>query len=99
LRSLKIILENLARAQKELLTAADAVPAEQWKTSPGEGRWSAGEVVGHLIMVERAIIRGADKLLQQPQKSLPFFKRFHVPMMVVEARMIRRKTPFRWTRR
>jgi uncharacterized damage-inducible protein DinB len=93
LRSLKIILENLANAQKELLTAADAVPAEQWKTSPGEGRWSAGEVVGHLITVERAIIHGADELLQKPPKSRPFFKRFHVPMIVVEARMIRRKTP------
>ena len=75
------------------MTAADAVPSEQWKTNPGEGRWSAGEVVGHLIMVERAIIRGADNLLQKPPKSRPFFKRFHIPMMVVETRMIRRKTP------
>lgn len=49
--------------------------------------------MGHLIMVERAIIGSADKLLRKPPKSLPFFKRFHVPMMVVEARMIRRKTP------
>jgi hypothetical protein len=92
-QSLKTIVENLASAQRELLLAADAVPAEQWKTSPGEGRWSAGELVGHLITIERAILRGADKMLQKPPRSVPFYKRFHIPMAVVEFRLIRRKTP------
>ena len=91
--SLKIIVENLNRAQNELMRAADAVPAEQWKTAPDEGRWSAGELVGHLITVERAILTRADKLLQKPPKSVPFYKRFHIPMAVVESRLIRRKTP------
>ena len=87
------VIQNLARAQRELLRAADAVPRDLWKTSPGKGRWSAGELVGHLIMVERAIIGRADKLLDKPPKSLPFFRRFHVPMALVESRLIRRKTP------
>jgi len=87
------IIQNLARAQSELLRAADAVPRDLWKTSPGEGRWSAGELVGHLIMVERAIIGRADKLLKKPPKSPPFFRRFHVPMALVESRLIRQKTP------
>jgi len=75
------------------LRAADSVPAEQWRTSPGEGRWSAGELVGHLITVERAILRNVDKVLQKPPRALPFYKRFHVPMAVVELRLIRRKSP------
>ncbi len=87
------IIQNLARAQRELLRAADAVPPDLWKTSPGDGRWSAGELVGHLIMVERAITGRADKLLDKPPKSPPFFWRFHVPMVLVESRLIRRKTP------
>ena len=91
--SLATIVENLARAQRELLRAAEAVPEDQWKTRPADGRWSAGELIGHLSAVERAILSRADKLLQKPPKSLPFFKRFHVPMMVVEARVIRLKTP------
>ncbi len=91
--SLATIIENLARAQSELLRAADAVPAEQWKTRPAEGRWSAGELIGHLSAIERAILSRADKLLQLPPKSVPFYKRFHVPMMIVEARVIRRKAP------
>src|SRR5712691_13244319 len=60
---------------------------------PGDGRWSAAELVGHLIMVERAIIGRADELLEKRPKSLPFFRRFHVPMALVESRLIRRKTP------
>lgn len=90
---LKAILENLARAQEGLMRAADDVSVDQWKTSPGAGRWSAGELVCHLMTVERAVISGADKLLQKPPKQLPFYKRFHIPMALVESRLIRRKSP------
>src|SRR5258708_415213 len=72
--SLATIVENLARAQCELLRAAEAVPEDQWKTRPAEGRWSAGELIGHLSAVERAILSRADKLLQKPPKSLPLFQ-------------------------
>ncbi len=91
--SLATIVKNLARAQIELLRAADAVPAGHWKTRPAEGRWSAGELIGHLSAIERAILRRADKLLQEPPKPAPWYRRFHIPMMLVEARVIRRKAP------
>lgn len=93
MRSLEIILQNLERAQTGFLSAADAVPAEQWKMRPAEGRWSAGELTCHLCAIERAILGRADKLLQKPPKSVPFYKRFHVPMRIVESRAIRRKAP------
>jgi uncharacterized damage-inducible protein DinB len=91
--ALQTIAENLARAQREFLSAADHVPPDQWKRNPSEGRWSAGEVVAHLIMVERAILTGTDRLLQKPPKPWPFHKRLHLPMAIVEARLIPRKTP------
>ncbi len=84
---------NLAHAQRELLRTTDAVPVDQWQTRPAEGRRSAGELVGHLSAIERAILHRTDRLLQKPPKPMPFFKRFHVPMMIVEARVIRRKAP------
>ena len=87
------IIENLARAQSELMRAADAIPAEQWKTRPVEGRWSAGELVVHLSAVERFILSRTDKLLQNPPKAVPFYRRLHLPMKIVEARVIRRKAP------
>jgi len=43
--------------------------------------------------IERAILSRAGKVLEKPPESVPFFKRFHVPMMFVEARVIRRKAP------
>jgi hypothetical protein len=91
--SLKSITENLARAEKEFLSAADAVPADYWKTKPREECWSAGEVVAHVIMVERAVIKGADRLLHSPPKPRPFLKRFHIPLWAAESRLIRLKSP------
>jgi uncharacterized damage-inducible protein DinB len=93
LPSLETILDNLGKAQTGLLRSADAVPADQWNERPGEGRWSACELVAHLITVERSILRAADKILHEPPRHVPYLKRFHVPMMLVESRLIRRKSP------
>lgn len=92
-RSLQSITDNLAHAEKEFLAAAGSIPGNQWRSSPGEGRWSAGEVVCHLIQVERSIILNLGKVLQRPPKPRPFSKRFHLPMALVESRLIPRKTP------
>jgi uncharacterized damage-inducible protein DinB len=59
---IKPIFDHLARAQVKLLRAADSVPAEYWKTRPSEDAWSAGELVAHLIMVERTIVSHADHI-------------------------------------
>jgi hypothetical protein len=90
---LTTIFENLDRAQKSFLRAADAVPADQWLAPTGEQRWSAGQLVGHLITIERAILRNLNKVLLKPPRALPFYKRLHLPMALVELRLIRRKTP------
>ena len=90
---LELTLGHLARAQAGLLRAADSVPADRWKISPADGAWCAAELVAHLIMVERAIIGGADRICQKPPRPVPFLKRFHLPLALVEARLIRRKTP------
>ena len=91
--SLESITENLARAEKEFLAAAEAIPAELWKTCPSQGRWSAGELVCHLIQVERPIVKNARKVLQRPPQPRPLSKRFHLPMALVESPIIPRKTP------
>ena len=91
--SLSVIIENLSFAQSQLLRAADAVPADLWKQRPSDRRWSAGELIAHLTAIERAILGRADRLLQKPPNPGPFYKRFHVPMVVVENRVIRRKAP------
>ena len=90
---LELTLEKLARAQHHLLRSADSIPTEHWKTPPKRGAWSAAEVIAHLVMVERAVVGKADRVLQHTPKEFSFFKRFHLPLALVEGRIIRQKTP------
>jgi DinB superfamily len=90
---LDFILERLGGSQRQLLRSADAVPAEHWKTRPGRSGWSAAELVAHLIMVERAVVGKADRILQKTPKRFSFFKRLHLPIGLVEARVIKQKSP------
>jgi hypothetical protein len=87
------ILEKLARAQQRLLQSADSIPTEHWKRRPARGGWSAAELIAHLIMVERSVIAKADRILQKTPKQFSIFRSFHLPMALVEARIVRRKTP------
>jgi len=91
--NLEPIVQKLAATRHQLLRAADMVPAERWRTSPSEGRWSACELVAHLMMIERAILRSADRISQKKPKEWPFYRRFHLPFKIVEKRWIRRKSP------
>jgi len=93
MRSIEPIVHKLASAQARLLRAADAVSAEQWKRGPSNGAWSAGELVAHLIMVERGIVGTADRVTQKPAKPASLLKRLHLPLALVESRLVRRKTP------
>jgi len=57
-------------AQSELLRPADAVPADRWKTRLAEeGRWPAGELVGDVSAIERAILSRAGKLLGKNHRN------------------------------
>jgi hypothetical protein len=90
---LEPILEKLAFAQHRLLRTADSVPPDQWKACPACGGWSAAEIVAHLIMVERAIVGKADRIAQKNPNHFSILRRLHFPMALVEARLVRRKTP------
>jgi DinB superfamily len=87
------IIQYLARAQAGLLQAADAVSPEEWKKGPGGEAWSAAELVAHLIVVEKSIIGRLDRIAQQPPEQLPWRKKLHLPLALVSARLIRRKSP------
>ena len=87
------VIECMCKTRTGLLSAADAVAAEEWKTRPGDGRWSAAELVAHLILVERGVIGKADRVAQHPPKRVSLLKRIHIPMALVERRWIRRKSP------
>ena len=87
------ITEKLKVSQSALLRVADLIPAETWLVGPGDGRWSAAQVVAHLSMVERGILKNADRITQKEPKEWPFYRRFHLPFGIVEKRWIRRRAP------
>jgi len=87
------IQQKLAESQSAFLRAADAIPAHQWTAKPLSNAWSAAELVAHLVMIERAVLGGADRISQKTPKPVPFLKRRHLPLWLVEARIIRRKSP------
>jgi hypothetical protein len=91
--SLQPIREKLARAQAAFFRAADAIPAQKWDRCPGLNEWSAAELVAHLVVVERGVVTNVDRLTQKAPIPVPFPKRLHLPLWLVEARVIRRKSP------
>jgi len=91
--ALEPILEKLTRAQHRLLRAADAVPADSWKISPREGAWSAAELIAHVMTVERTVVGLACRILQKQPKPIPRLKRFHLPFVLAEIRLVRMKSP------
>src|SRR5258708_14469010 len=93
MRTLQPIEEKLARAQTAFFQAADAIPGEKWDNCPGLNQWSAAELVAHLAAVERAVVTNADRLTQRAPIPISFPKRLHFPMSLVDARVVRLKTP------
>src|SRR5271165_2873033 len=91
--SLEAIREKLGRAQTGFFRAADAIASEHWQRKPSAEEWSAAELVAHLVTVERAILGGADRITQKIPKQVPFLKRLHLPLWLVESRVVRRKSP------
>jgi len=92
-RTLQPIRERLGRAQTAFFRAADAIPCEKWGNCPGFDEWSAAELVAHLVVVERGVVTNVDRLTQNAPIPVPFPKRIHLPLWLVEARVIRRKSP------
>jgi hypothetical protein len=90
---LQPILAKLSRARAELLRAADQISTPQWLEQAESGRWSAGGLTGHLGDVERGVRGYAGRIIRKTALPVPFYKRLHFPLALVESRMIKRKVP------
>jgi len=90
---LRPTLVRLVLAQQNFLRAADAVESSAWDTQPKPGSWSAAELVAHLCQVERGVVAYADRVIRKPPLRIPFYRRFHLPLALVQRPIIKRKTP------
>lgn len=87
------IRAHLDRCRADLLAACDAVPPDRWQQAPGPAKWSAAEVVAHLILVEHAITDGARKLIGTEPKHFSFWQRLHPPVRLAAWRVVKRESP------
>ena len=90
---LEPIFEKLGHAQHSLLLAADAIPANLWNTPPRKDAWSAAEVIAHIMIIERGVTGAAGRIFQKQPKHIPLMKRFRLPFVLAEIRLVRMKTP------
>ena len=90
---LQFAVEKLRRAQDGLLRAADSVPSGDWNIPPEVNAWSAAQLVAHLCQVERGVLGYADHVIRKVPRPVPLLNRFHLPLVIVELRLIRRKSP------
>jgi hypothetical protein len=91
--SLQSAIEKLSGAQQGFLGAADAVPAADWNAPPNAYSWSAAQLVAHRCKVERGVLGYADRVVHKTPLPVSFFKRLHLPIALVESRIIKRKSP------
>ena len=90
---LDAIIERLNSARSDLFAVADLVPRGRWQHRPSPGKWSAAEVIAHLTQVETVITGKSAKLIQDDALPVPLWKRWHLPVQIVEFRLTRRQTP------
>jgi hypothetical protein len=93
MKDVAAIVELLNRAHLDLLEACEEVPSTRWMKAPGKGRWSAGEVVAHLTMVEAAVLTGTREILSHKPGRHSVWKKLHIPVYFTSWRGIKRKTP------
>lgn len=60
------IIARLRESEAELVAVVSGLTDAQWSGGAGEGRWSAQEIVEHLILVERGVVTLVRRALGQP---------------------------------
>jgi hypothetical protein len=75
------------------LRAADGISSDKWTWQSSSKQWSAAEIVAHVVMVERGVVRSAQGIIEKPPQDAWFWEQAHLPLWLVETRLIRVKTP------
>jgi signal peptidase II len=66
---LREIVDSLQSARSRLLEAVAGVDQAGMDSSPGAGRWSIGEILHHLQLIERSVTRVLARQLERAQSS------------------------------
>ena len=85
-------LRRLDSIHSKLLDTIVLIDDSLFSRSPSENEWSVAEIVHHLCLVERRVVKELEKELANPPRKLPALKRL-VPTSIVASRLVRVKAP------
>ena len=85
-------LRRLDTIHSKLLDTIVLIDDSLFSRSPSENEWSVAEIVHHLCLVERRVVKELEKELAGPPRKLPALRRL-VPTSIVASRLVRVKAP------
>lgn len=85
-------LRRLDSIHSKLLNTVEPIEDPLFSRCPAENEWSVAEIIHHLCLVERRVIKELEKELASPSKKLSPLRRL-VPTAIVASRVVRVKAP------
>lgn len=99
----RLLVDQLDASRDRLLELVDGLTAEQWRFRPAEGRWSIGECLEHVVIVENRVLGLIETKLEtkpgegtaekRERASAPAMEKDAVVAQVVPDRTVARKAP------
>lgn len=85
-------LRRLDTIHSKLLNTIVSIDDPLFSRSPAENEWSVAEIVHHLCLVERRVVKELEKELANPPRKLGALRKL-VPTSIVAFRLVRVKAP------
>lgn len=85
-------LRRLDSIHSELLDTIVSIDDPLFSRCPSENEWSVAQIVHHLCLVERRVVKDLEKQLANPPQKLSALRRL-VPTSIVASRLVRVKAP------
>lgn len=76
----------------KLLDTITPIEDSLFSRSPADNEWSIAEIVHHLCLVEKVVIKELEKELANPPKRIGLLRKF-IPTSIVASRLLRVKAP------
>jgi hypothetical protein len=85
-------LRRLDSIHSKLLNTIVSIDDPLFTRCPSENEWSVAEIVHHLCLVERRVVKELEKELANPPRKLSALRRL-MPTSIVASRLVRVKAP------
>jgi len=89
---MKRVLRRLDSVHEKLLGVVSPLGPHVYSQRPAEDEWSVAEIVHHLCLVERRVIKELEGAISRPPQGVGFLRRL-IPTSIVSVRLIRVKAP------